>query len=45
MAYLSSLGVAVCLAQHPAPMTEWYYADGTIQPDGIKPKIGDIDIH
>jgi hypothetical protein len=35
--YLLGLGAAGCLSQ-PAPMTEWYYADGIIQPDGINPK-------
>jgi len=35
---LSSLGAMTGYAQRPAPMTEWYYADGTIQPDGINPK-------
>lgn len=37
-AFLLSIGAVACLAQSPPPMTEWYYADGTIQPDGINPK-------
>jgi len=37
-AFLFAIGAVACLAQSPAPMTEWYYADGVIQPDGINPQ-------